>query len=164
MADGLKDNLSIFANAVRDLLCDEELAALDPGETAIVGRLRDLLRDKYKGWSVDTEWNKHEHFVKRLNYELQGKGALIRPDLIVHVAGKKENLLVVEVKKAANKAHDGDIWKLKGMTQVAGEYAYSLGLHLILDVKNGKAPGCDVYVDAEVHEELTKWMRSALDA
>ncbi|MFM9847078.1 MAG: hypothetical protein ACKVP3_07950 [Hyphomicrobiaceae bacterium] len=163
MSDDTKKTLGVFAKAVRDLLRDKALADIDPGEPAIVGRLRDLVRDKYEGWSIDTEWDRYEQFTKRLDYELSGKGRRIIPDLIVHIMGRKENLLVVEVKKAANKNYDGDIWKLKGMTEVAGKYAYSVGLHLVLDVKNGTAPGCDVYVDAAVDKELTEWMRSALD-
>jgi hypothetical protein len=63
----------------------------------------------------------------------------------------RENLLVVEVKKATNKAFDGDIWKLKGMTEQPGPY-----------VKEGRAPRSDVYVDAELDETLTAWMQLEL--
>lgn len=47
-----------------------------------------------------------------------GKDAIV-PDLIVHRVGEKENLLVVEVRKVTNKDFDGDIWKLRGMTEQA---------------------------------------------
>jgi hypothetical protein len=66
--------------------------------------------------------------------------------------GKRENLLVVEVKKSANEDFDGDIWKLKGMTEQAGPYGYAVGLHLVIDVKAGTAPRCDVCVDSELNE------------
>lgn len=162
----MQATLSTFAAAVRAMLQDKDLAYADPAERALVARIRDLLHGHYKGWSVDLEWNRREDVIKRLRYglsdgELIGKDAIV-PDLIVHRVGKRENLLVVEVKKSTNKDFDGDIWKLKGMTEQAGPYGYSVGLHLVVDVKTGVAPRCDVYVDAEMDEELTEWMRLAL--
>lgn len=166
MVDELKQTLAVFAEAVRELLRDAELAYADPAERAIVARLGRLLDGKYPGWSIDLEWSRRETVIKRLRYgltddELIGKDAIV-PDLIVHRVGKKENLLVVEVKKVTNKDFDGDIWKLQGLTEQAGAYAYAVGLHLVLDVKAGTAPRCDVYVDAHVNAELTDWMSHAL--
>ena len=166
MVEDAKATLSIFASAVSELLRDKKLAYANPAERAIVARLAKLLDRKYDGWAIDLEWNRRENVIKRLRYglsddELIGKDAIV-PDLIVHRVGKKENLLVVEVKKVENKDFEGDIWKLKGMTERAGDYAYSMGVHLVVDVKAGVAPRCDVYVDANLDEELTEWMRSAL--
>ncbi|WP_223217102.1 hypothetical protein [Rhizobium cauense] len=50
------------------------------------------------------------------------------------------------------------------MTEQAGAYGYLVGLHLVIDVKAGIAPRCDVYVDAALDEELTEWMRAELGA
>jgi hypothetical protein len=166
MPDDPKTTLEIFASAVIELLRDEDLAYAAPSERAIVARLRDHLRGKYPDWSIDLEWTRRENVIKRLSYglteeELARQGAIV-PDLIVHRVGKKENLLVVEVKKVTNTDFDGDIWKLKGMTEQAGEYAYLIGLHLVVDVKNGIAPQSDVYVNAELDEELSAWMQARL--
>lgn len=166
MDEDPKSVLFIFANAVRELLTDTELAYANPSERAIVARLAQLLADKYPSWSIDLEWSRREAVIKRLRYglsdeELIGKDAIV-PDLIVHRVGKKENLLVVEVKKLTNKDFDGDIWKLKGMTEQAGPYAYQVGLHLVLDVKAGIAPRSDVYIDAQINAELTEWLIAAL--
>jgi hypothetical protein len=76
------------------------------------------------------------------------KDAIV-PDLIVHRVGKRENRLVAEVKKASNKDFDGDIWNLRGMTEQAGPYGYTVGRHLVIDVKAGTAPRSDVYVGAD---------------
>ena len=162
MTDDPRATLGVFATAVRELLRDKELAYADPSERAIVARLGALLRGKYQGWSIDLEWSRREDLIKRLRYrlsdeELIGKDAIV-PDLIVHRVGKKENLLVVEIKKVTNRDFDGDIWKLKGMTELTGDYAYSVGLHLVIDVKAGSAPRCDVYVDADLDKDLTHWM------
>ena len=162
----MQATLSTFAGAVRALLGDKELAYADPAERALVARIRDLLHGQYEGWSIDLEWNRREDVIKRLRYglsdeELLGKDAIV-PDLIVHRVGKRENLLVVEVKKSINKDFDGDIRKLKGMTEHAGPYGYAVGVHLVIDVKAGTAPRCDVYVNAELNEDLTEWMRVEL--
>ncbi|MQB08002.1 hypothetical protein DXT91_28610 [Agrobacterium tumefaciens] len=166
MSTDPKSALDTFAAAVLELLSDEELAYADPSERAIVARLGNLLQGKYPGWSIDLEWSRRENVIKRLRYglsdeELIGKDAIV-PDLIVHRVGKRENLLVVEVKKATNTDYEGDIWKLKGLTEQAGPYGYLVGLHLVVDVKAGVAPQCDVYVDAELSENLTVWMRERL--
>lgn len=166
MEEDPKSILLIFAAAVRELLTDKELAYADPAERAIVARLAQLLVGKYPSWSIDLEWSRREAVIKRLRYglsdeELISKDAIV-PDLIVHRVGKKENLLVVEVKKISNKDFDGDIWKLQGMTEQAGPYAYTVGLHLVLDVQAGTAPRSDVYLDAKVSTELTEWLTGAL--
>lgn len=155
-----------FAAAVRALLADKELAYADPAERALVGRIRDLLHGQYEGWSIDLEWNRREDVIKRLRYglsddELIGKDAIV-PDLIVHRVGMRENLLVVEVKKATNKDFEGDIWKLKGMTEQAGPYGYEIGLHLVVDVRAGTAPRSDVYLDAQLDEAMSAWMQLEL--
>lgn len=152
--------------AVLALLRDKELAYADPSERAIVARLGNLLRDKYPSWSIDLEWSRRENAIKRLRYGLSdeepiGKDAIV-PDLVVHRVGKRENLLVVEVKKATNTDYEGDIWKLKGMTEQAGAYGYQVGLHLVVDVRVGTASQCHVYVDAELNEDLTAWMQERL--
>jgi len=166
MFEDPKTTLEIFASAVLALLSDTELAYADPSERAIVTRLGNLLHGNYPEWAIDLEWSRRENVIKRLRYGLSdeepiGKGAIV-PDLIVHRVGKRENLLVVEVKKVTNTDYEGDIWKLKGMTEQAGPYGYLVGLHLVVDVKAGTVPRCDVYVDAELNEDLTVWMQQRL--
>lgn len=166
MSDCPKSTLDIFAAAVIKLLSDRELAYADPSERAIFARLANLLQGKFPGLSIDLEWSRRENVIKRLRYglsdeELIGRDAIV-PDLIVHRVGKRENLLVVEVKKVTNTDYEGDIWKLKGMTEQAGTYGYLVGLHLVLDVKAGAASQCDVYIDAELNEDLTAWMQERL--
>lgn len=168
MGDDPKSALHTFAVAVLELLSDAELAYANPSERAIVARLGNLLNGKYQGWSIDLEWSRRENVIKRLRYglsdeELIGKDAIV-PDLIVHRVGKRENLLVVEVKKITNTDYEGDIWKLKGMTDQAGAYGYLVGLHLVVDVKGASAPMCNVYVDGDLDENLSVWMREQLTA
>ena len=158
--------LQIFAEAVVELLQDHELIYANPGERAIVMRLAQLLPIRYPDWSVGYEWDRHENAAKRLRHgvtedELIREG-LIVPDIIIHQVGKRENLLVVEVKKINNKDFEGDIWKLEGMTFQDGEYGYSAGLHLVIDLPNGCVSLCDVYVDGSRSADLSDWMRELL--
>jgi hypothetical protein len=166
MNDDPQAALAIFAEAVRALLADKELTYANPAERAIVHRLAVLLEGKFPGWSIGVEWNRREDVVKRLAHgatedELIREGAIV-PDLIVHRVGKRENLLVIEVKKASNKDFGGDIWKLEGMTDPHGHYGYAAGLHLVVDMRAGTVRKCDVYVDARLHAELTAWMEDRL--
>ena len=166
MIDNPQEVLAIFAEAVRTLLADKELAYADPAERAIVHRLAVLLEGKFSGWSVGVEWNRREDVVKRLAHgatkdELIREGAIV-PDLIVHRVGKRENLLIVEVKKSSNKDYEGDIWKLEGMTDQTGDYGYVSGVHLVIDVRAGTVPKCDVYVDSTLDCQLTAWMQDQL--
>jgi hypothetical protein len=158
--------LEIFAEAVVELLRDAELIYANPGEQAIVARLAQLLPSRFPGWSVGNEWNRRGDVAKRLRHgvtedDLVREG-LIVPDIIVHRVGKRENLLVIEVKKANNKHYDGDIWKLEGMTNQRGDYGYAAGLHIGLDLPTGQVRLCDVYVNGAQDPDLSDWMRALL--
>ncbi|NML96124.1 hypothetical protein [Novosphingobium olei] len=164
--DDPKAALEIFAEAVVELLQDAELIYANPGERAIVARLVQLLPSRFPGWSVGSEWNRREDVAKRLRHgvtedDLVREG-LIVPDIIVHRVGKRENLLIIEVKKANNKHYDGDIWKLEGMTDQRGDYGYAAGLHIALDLPAGQVRLCDVYVNGEQDPDLGDWMRTLL--
>jgi hypothetical protein len=161
-----QEALSVFAAAISQLLQRDDIAQADPGERALVGELPALLAGRFPGWSVNIEWDRYEQEVKRLRYRLDDidfeREAPIVPDLIIHRVGKKENLLVVEVKRAINRNFKRDIWKLRGMTDKSGDYAYAAGLHLIIDVPGRKVENCDVYVDGKIEVELTNWLRERL--
>ena len=164
--DSPQETLVIFAEAVLALLADKELAYADPSERAIVHRLAVLLEGKFPGWSLGVEWNRREDVVKKLAHgatedDLIREGTIV-PDLIVHRVGKRENLLVVEVKKSSNKNYAGDIWKLKGMTCQKGDYRYAVGVHLVVDVPASIIRKCDVYMDATWDENLSAWIHARL--
>lgn len=48
------------------------------------------------------------------------------------------------------------------MAEQVGVYGYPVGLHLVVDMQSGTAPRCDVYVDANINEDLTVWMQERL--
>jgi hypothetical protein len=166
MADDPQAALAAFAAGVRALLADEDYAYANPSERAWVARLAVLLEGNFPDWSISTEWDRREDLVKRLRYqfpiEALEREAMIVPDLIIHRIGKRENLLVVEVKRIANRDYDKDIWKLRGMTAQAGDYGYAAGLHLVVNLPRARVERCDVYVDGERDAGLTAWLREQL--
>jgi len=151
--------LERLAYAVRALLELPVMSYADPGEQMITTELVALMKPCFPNWDVHGEYNRREQVEKRLGRTLED-GELfyfgIRPDIIVHHAGQKSNLLVVEVKRSVNKNIANDVWKLSGMTASAGEYGYALGVHLTLDVTSQTATRSDVYQNGNLNVELTQ--------
>lgn len=158
MNDIVADALGKFAVSVAEVLADENLAYAVPGEQAVVAELFVRMRAHFPDWTVSNEYDRREREQKRLAYEDadgQMREAAIRPDLIVHKVGVKENLLVAEVKLHNNPNHARDIWKLRGMTDRNGPYAYEVGVHLILNFQTRKAVGCRVFINGEEDPDWT---------
>lgn len=142
------------------------LAEYNAGELVVAHYLALFMRKRFPDWNVDPEWTKREHELKRLA-ELPQHGGVsrqIRPDIIVHHRGQQENLLVVELKRHDNRDIAGDVWKLEGMTAQDRGYAYSVGLHLVLNVEKMTVALCDVYAGGGLDADLTAWLRGQLPA
>jgi len=147
--------LGELAAAVRELFQVEHLVRTDPGEPHVVSELHALLRPRFPKHAVSNEYDRRVHEVKKL-----GKSKII-PDLIVHVPEiQDENLLVVEVKLAGNYNYKGDVRKLSGMTQPDGPYAYAVGVHLVLNLPKQRVTRSHVYIDGEIHADLTVWFEA----
>lgn len=157
MSELISDALDRLAAAVAELLANADLAYAVPGEMAVVAELFVRMHQAFPGWTVSNEYDRRERERKRLAYDDENgvlRDAPIRPDLIVHKVGFKENLLVVEVKLHNNQDHARDIWKLRGMTDHNGPYAYEIGVHLVLDVGARRVAGCQCFVDGG---DAPKW-------
>lgn len=161
-----EDVLKRLSFAVTSLLQLPVLAYADPGEQMITTELVVLMKPLFPDWDVHGEYNRREQIEKRLGRILED-GELaeygIRPDIIVHHAGQKDNLLVVEVKRSVNRNVENDIWKLRGMTAVDGDYAYRLGVLLQLDVVHQAITRLDVYKAGAIDEGLTARFRGELN-
>jgi hypothetical protein len=153
-----------LVHAVRNLLQDTAVRYGSPGEPHVVSELFLRMQSRFQGYRVSNEYDRREGQVKRLNYPdadgvLAKKPPRIKPDLVVHqVGGQEENLLIVEAKLIANDDYEKDVWKLSGMTDQAGDYRYTTGVHLILDVPRALVAGCDVYIDGALDIEATRWL------
>lgn len=91
---------------------DRKLLEKDANEPTIAARLADYLRPHFPGYDVNVEYNRMGDVPKRLAWK--EKPDQVYPDIIVHVIGEPDNLLVVELKKDSNgEASDDDIRKLR---------------------------------------------------
>lgn len=81
---------------------------------------------KLKDYHVDCEYNKHLD-DKKINFKT---GTFVRPDLILHIRGKQNNILVIEFKSKNNK-NDNDRAKLEMFTK-NNLYNYKLGIFIRL--------------------------------
>lgn len=166
MSHDVQNTLAAFAEAVVDLLSLDALRYADPGERYVVAELFVRLRDRFPKWDVSNEYNRREQETKRLSHYNPASNEVleadITPDLIIHHIGKRDNLLVVEVKRHVNLDVERDIWKLMGLTEPNGEYGYAAGVHLVVNAPAGTVTACDVYVGGALNELHTAWLRGHL--
>jgi hypothetical protein len=155
------DALQRLADAIVDLFRNEHLRYAAPGERAVVAELYVRVRERFPEYQVNDEYDRRERAVKDLIYPDAGgvmDEADIVPDLIVHRVGTQDhNLLVVEAKRHTNRDFAKDIWKLRGMTDQAGRYAYAAGVHLVLNIPAGRVVQADVYIHGAIDAEGTQW-------
>jgi len=155
------DTLERLADAIVDLLQDEHLRYAAPGERAVVAELYVRLRLRFPEYQVNNEYDRRDRVVKDLIYpDIAGNmhDANIVPDLVVHHVGTQaHNLLVVEAKRHINRDFAKDIWKLRGLTDQAGRYAYAMGVHLVVNIPASRVDRADVYIDGAIDAEATQW-------
>ena len=155
------DALQRLAEAITDLFRNEHLRYAAPGERAVMAELYVRVRERFPEYQVNGEYDRRERAVKDLIYpDAAGDmdEADIVPDLIVHRVGTQDhNLLVVEAKRHTNRDFAKDMWKLRGMTDLAGRYAYAVGVHLVLNIPDGRVVRADVYINGAIDVEATQW-------
>lgn len=155
MEPDVSNALELMAAAVRELFQDAGLVYADPGERHVVSKLCRVLEPRFPEHEVSNEYDRREQDVKKL-----GK-TKITPDLIIHKIGVREsNLLVIEVKLVSNNDFASDVFKLRGMTGPDGDYRYAAGVHLVLDIPNGRVAKGDVYVDGVIDDAPTQHFAS----
>jgi len=129
---------------------DQPLLARNASERAIAAKLTHYFVPLFKGYDVDSEYNRHGLHPKavELPHECgEGGKKLIVPDIVVHRRGNDDhNLLVIEMKKQNNReSRDCDRAKILAMKR---ELSYCYGL--ILDWPVGS--------DAELAKLREEWL------
>lgn len=76
--------------------CQEERLPRTVNEVTLTTTLAHYVRKEFLAWNVDAEYNRRMDEVKRL------KGNVVKPDIIVHRRQRRDNLLVIEAKRATN--------------------------------------------------------------
>lgn len=164
----VEEALAIFVQAVKRFLLQEELKYADNNEPALSSALFAQMCGRYAGWHVNAEWDKREQDRKWMDAAGKADGDLatkIRPDVVVHIAGERKNLLVVEMKRFANRNRKNmgrDIEKLIGLTRQDGDYGYAVGVHLTVDITKSVIISCTVYVNGSIEDHWTAWLRERL--
>lgn len=127
---------------------DQDLIDVDINERSMSHKIAEYIQkripkragDEVPEWNVDCEYNgDEEHHPKRLGLDPQtiqsddAKGTTVYPDIIIHKRRKKkENLLVIEIKKSGLDC-TCDIKKINAFIKTE-KYSYKFGLMLIINV------------------------------
>lgn len=117
-----------LVDAIETLLeRDSILLMTNANERTISAQLACYLKPAFPDWDVDVEYNRQGLDSKRIGI---GAGAeLVYPDIIVHRRGlKKENLLVIEMKKGESPEPDED--DLEKLRAYVAEFEYPYALFL----------------------------------
>jgi len=152
------DSTTIFESATTAINAflkgEAELISLNANERSLTHKLAEYLQREFSELNVDCEYNRLGTLVKRLpppqpSQTDDESGRTIFPDIIVHKRNSKDNWLVVEVKKSTNKT-EGDDEKLRALTQGGGDFAYTLGIHLIIDCSQVAVTSLTCYANGNV--------------
>jgi hypothetical protein len=137
----------------------------DLGERTLTHRLAVHLEKLFAGWDVDCDYDRLGARTLRLPHGTivstdDHLGKSIYPDIVVHQRAIPNNLLAVEVRKAANhQPLDHDQQKLCALTDPHLWFAYWIGLLLTLDRKNVRS---EVYVSGHFDPKLSHWFSQRL--
>ena len=89
-------------------------------------------------------------------------GKSVYPDIVVHQREIPNNLLAIELRKAANhQPPEHDQHKLRGLTDPHLWFAYRIGVFLTLGKK--RVTVSDVYVGGVLDQALSAWLPRAAE-
>lgn len=158
-----QETIARLVKATHAFLASEtDLLEVDVNERSLTHHLAVHIAPYFDQWHTDCEYNRLGDKVKNLprpeefkTYPDETSAMTIFPDIIVHRRRTLYNCAVVEVKKAGNKKGlDLDAEKLRGLT-MAGDYDYTVGLHLIIDCVGAVVAEVAAYRGGDVDDDLT---------
>jgi hypothetical protein len=138
----------------------------DLGERALTHRLAVHVEKHFPGWEVDCDYNRLGERTLRLPRGAivstdDHLGKSIYPDIVVHQREIPNNLLAIEVRKAANHhALEHDQQKLRALTDPHLWFAYWVGVLLTLGKTNVTAS--EAYVGGVIDPALSGWFAERL--
>jgi hypothetical protein len=137
----------------------------DLGERALTHRLAVHLEKQFSGWQVDCDYDRLGERTLRLPHGTivstdDHLAKSIYPDIVVHQREIPNNLLAIEVRKAANhQPPEHDRHKLRALTDPHLWFAYWIGVYVVLG-KNSVVS--DVYVGGVIDQPLSAWLAERL--
>jgi hypothetical protein len=146
--------------------CEADLLERDASERALTHRFAVAIEKQFPDWNVDCDydrlgertWNLPKASIVSTDDDL---GKSIFPDIVVHRRAIPENLLAIEVRKAANhQPPEHDRHKLKALTDPHLWFAYRIGVLLTLGTR--KLTVTEVYVGGVADAGLSDWLSGRL--
>lgn len=165
-----QETIARIAKATHAFLASEtDLLEVGVNERSLTHHLAVHIAPYFDQWHTDCEYNRLGDATKSLPRpeELMTSpddtsALTIFPDIIVHRRRTHYNCAVVEVKKADNrKGLDLDVAKLRGLT-MAGDYDYTVGMHLIIDCAKAVVADVVAYRGGDVDDDLTAYAEGLL--
>jgi hypothetical protein len=138
----------------------------DFGERTLTHRLAVRLEEQFPGWQVDCDYNRLGERTLRLPKATivstdDGNGKSVYPDIVVHQREVPDNLLAIEIRKAANhQPPEHDRHKLRALTDPHVWFAYRIGLLLTLGKKN--VTSAEIYIGGLPDQPLSGWLAGRL--
>src|SRR3954469_1986004 len=162
----MQTELHKLVGAIREFYAREmHLLEKDPGERTLTHRLAVQVERHFPGWEVDCDYNRLGERTLRLPRGTivstdDHLGKSVYPDIVVHQRGIPNNLLAIEVRKAANhQPPEHDQQKLRALTDPHLWFAFWAGVYLVLGRKSVVS---DVYVGGVVDRPLSGWLAERL--
>src|SRR6202047_1539964 len=145
---------------------DTFLFAHDLGERTLTHRLAVHLERQFPGWDVDCDSDRLGARPLRLPHGTivstdDHLAKSIYPDIVVHQRAIPNNLLAIEVRKAANhQPPEHDQQKLRALTDPHLWFAYRIGVYLVL----GKVgvTSSEVYLGGVLDKTASAWLTDRL--
>lgn len=119
---------------------EQDLIDIDANERSISFKIASIIQKQVPSvWNVDCEYNRDGNDTKLLGIPIENtktddtKGRTVYPDIIIHKRRKKENLLIIEIKKSGID-YEKDLKKIKAFLS-SDKYSYKFGLMLIINTE-----------------------------
>jgi hypothetical protein len=145
---------------------EASLLERDVGERALTHRLAVCIERQFAGWEVDCDYDRLGERTMRLPHGTVSStddhlGKSIYPDIVVHQRDIPNNLLAIEVRKAANhQPIEHDQHKLHALTDPHLWFAYAIGAMVTLAKQN--VTHSEVYVGGKIDPSMSTWFAGRL--
>ena len=163
----MQTELNKVVSAIHEFYARETfLLDKDAGERALTHRLAVQFEKQFQGWEIDCEYDRLGDRTLRLPHGSivstdDHLAKSIYPDIVVHQREIPNNLLAVEVRKAANhQPLANDQHKLRALTDPHLWFAYWIGVLLTLGRK--QVTMSEVYTSGVYDRTLSGWFAGRL--
>ena len=163
----MQTELNKLITALQDFYAREvSLLERDLGERALTHRLAVCVEKHFSGWEVDCDYDRLGERTIRLPHGTVSStddhlAKSIYPDIVVHQRDIPNNLLAIEIRKAANhQPIEHDQHKLQALTDPHLWFAYSIGVMVTLAGKH--VTHSEVYAGGVIEPHGSVWLAQRL--